>query len=98
MLWISNLTLNLHYYTAGAVCEAQRPPQRPVEARRAVERIDVDLCTGGRWSLPYAYTTVSKQAGAFRVHSTFRTCFNYVYILLYLVYIFHCCLVWRNQD
>jgi len=45
-------------------------------ARCAVERSDEYLCTGGRRGLPQKYTKVSKQAGAFRDHSTFRTCFK----------------------
>ena len=31
-----------------------------------------------RRSLPFAYSRVSKQADAFRVHSTFRTCFTFI--------------------
>ena len=52
-----------------------RVAQRPAAPRCAVKRNDEYLCTGGRPGLPYANTRLSKQAGAFRVHSTFRTCF-----------------------
>jgi len=52
MLSIYNLTLNLHYYIAGALRVAQRPAQRPPAARCAVERSDEYLCTGSRRGLP----------------------------------------------
>ena len=51
---------------------AQRAAQLPATARRAMERSDEYLCAGGAYR--GAYSRVSKQAGAFRVHSTFRTC------------------------
>jgi len=56
-----------------SACIAQRPVQRPAAPRCAVERSDEYLFTGGRRGLPWAYSRVSKQAGAFRDHSTFRT-------------------------
>ena len=43
-------------------------------ARCAVKRNDEYLCTGGDYRMPI-YSRVSKQAGAIRVHSTFRTCY-----------------------
>jgi len=47
----------------------------PTAARWAVERSDEYLCGAG---LTEAYSRVSKQAGAFPVHSSFRTCFTNV--------------------
>jgi len=43
------LTLNLHWYTAGAVHVAQRSLQRPAAARCVMESTDEYLCTGGAY-------------------------------------------------
>ena len=52
------------------------PASSAVACCYTMEHSDEYLCTGGSWGLPYTYTTVSKQADAFWVHSTFRTCSN----------------------
>jgi len=75
------LELNLHYCTAGAV----RVAQRPAAARCAVEHSGEYLCTGSRRGLLYAYTAASKQAGAFRVRSTFCTCFLSISCMLFII-------------
>jgi len=65
---------------------AQRPSQWAAAARCAVEHSDEYLCTGGKLCLPWAYARVSKQAGAFQVHSTFRTCLKKPNPLVFVFY------------
>ena len=61
-----------------AVRVAQRATQRSAAARCAVERSDEYLCTGWAYRRHTDYSRVSKQAGAFRVHTTFRICLSFV--------------------
>jgi len=67
-----SIALNLACVQWPAVTTVARTPFRPAAVHCTVEHSDEYLCTGGAYRRHYS--GVSKQAGAFLVHSTFLTC------------------------